>query len=144
MPESIDARLRQFLSNLVSRKHTDLLEMLTEDAVMEFPYHPPTTPAQLVGKHEIVQFYSGFGDFLTLHETRLVAAHQTTTPNVAILEYEGISWATQTERPYLQKYLTVLTFRQGRISHWTDYWNPVSVLNATGEPGSAPSPKIAF
>jgi hypothetical protein len=35
--------------------------MLTEDALMEFPYHLPTTPAQLVGKREIVQFFSASG-----------------------------------------------------------------------------------
>ena len=48
MPKFIDAKLQDFLSNLVTSKHHDLLEMLTEDAVMEFPYHLPTTPAQLV------------------------------------------------------------------------------------------------
>lgn len=133
MPESIDAKLQNFLSNLVSSKHHELLEMLAEDAVMEFPYHLPTTPAQLVGKQEIVQFFSGFGDFLTLDEIRLVAAHQTTNPDVAVLEYEGTGKATQTGRSYLQKYITVLTFRDGRISHWKDYWNPVNVFTATGE-----------
>lgn len=111
---------------------TDLLEMLTEDTVMEFPSDLPTTPTQLVGRQENVQFFSGFGGLMTHDEIRLVAEHQTTNPNVAILEYEGTGKATQTERPYLQKYITVLTFREGRISHWKDYWNPVNVvLNAS-------------
>ena len=44
MLERIDDKLQHFLSNLVSSKHPDLMEMLTEDAVMEFPYHLPTTP----------------------------------------------------------------------------------------------------
>jgi len=34
-------------------------------------YHLTTPPTQLVGKQEIVQFFSGFGDFLTLDEVRL-------------------------------------------------------------------------
>ena len=41
MPVPLDAKLRNFLNNLVSSKHHDLLEMLTENAVMEFPYHLP-------------------------------------------------------------------------------------------------------
>jgi hypothetical protein len=45
----------------VSSEHHDLLEMLTEDAVMEFPYHLPTTPAQFIGEREIVQFFSASG-----------------------------------------------------------------------------------
>ena len=139
MPAPLDAKLRNFLNNLVSSKHHDLLEMLTENTVMEFPYHLPTTPTQLVGKQEIAKFFAGFGDFLTLDEIRLVAAHRTDDPDVAILEYEGTGKATQTGRPYQQKYITVLTFRGERIAHWKDYWNPVSVLAATGEPGSVPS-----
>ena len=64
-----------------------------------------------------MEFFSAFGDFLTVDEILLVAAHQTTNPNVAVLEFEGRGKATQTGRPYLQKYITVLTFRDGRISH---------------------------
>ena len=139
MADFLDAKLRNFLTNLVSSKHHDLLEMLTEDAVMEFPYHLPTTPTQLVGKQEISRFFAGFGDLLTLDEIRLVAAHQTDDPNVAILEYEGTGKATQTGKPYQQKYITVLTFRDGRIRHWKDYWNPVSVLSATQASNSTPS-----
>ena len=139
MADFLDAKLRNFLTNLVSSKHHDLLEMLTEDAVMEFPYHLPTTPTQLVGKQEISRFFAGFGDLLTLDEIRLVAAHQTDDPNVAILEYEGTGKATQTGKPYQQKYITVLTFRDGRIAHWKDYWNPVSVLSATQASNSTPS-----
>jgi hypothetical protein len=37
-------------SNLVSPKHYDLLEMSTEDAVMELFYHLQTIPTQLFGK----------------------------------------------------------------------------------------------
>ena len=139
MPVPLDAKLRNFLNNLVSSKHHDLLEMLDEDAVMVFPYHLPTTPTQLVGKQEISKFFAGFGDFLTLDEIRLVASHRTDDPDVAILEYEGTGKATQTGRSYQQKYITVLTFRDGRIARWKDYWNPLSVLEATGEPGSVPS-----
>ncbi len=139
MSTSIAASLAQFLANVVNSKHRELLEMLSEDAEMEFPYHLPTTPAQLVGKPEIERFFAGFGDFLVLEETRLIAAHETADPNVGILEYEGQGKAAKTGRPYRQKYITVLTFHNGKIRHWKDYWNPMSVLDATSEPGSTPS-----
>ena len=139
MPERIDDKLHHFLSNLVSSKHPDLMEMLTEDAVMEFPYHLPTTPTQLVGKQEIVKYFAGIGNLMTFQEFRLVAAHQTINPNVAVLEYEGTGKAVQTGRSYQQQYITVLTFRDGRISHWKDYWNPISVVNAIGESDSEPN-----
>ena len=133
MLERNDGKLQHFLSNLVSSKHPQLMEMLTEDAVMEFPYHLPTTPTQLVGKQEIVKYFAGIGNLMTFDEFRLVAAHQTINPDAAVLEYEGTGKAVQTGRCYQQKYITVLIFRDGRISHWKDYWNPISVLNAIGE-----------
>ena len=139
MPERIDDKLQHFLSNLVSSKHSDLMDMLTEDAIMEFPYHLPTTPTQLVGKQEIVKYFAGVGNLMIFDEFRLVAAHQTFNPDVAVLEYEGSGKAVQTGRLYQQKYITVLTFRDGRISHWKDYWNPISVLNAIGESDSEPN-----
>ena len=71
---------------------TDLLEMLTENTVMEFPSDLPTTPTQLVGKQETLQFFSGFGGFLTHDEIRLVAVHQTTNPNLAILAKGAIAF----------------------------------------------------
>jgi hypothetical protein len=55
-------------------------------------------------------------------------------PNVAVLEVEGRGKAVQTGRPYVQQHITLLTFRDGRISHWKDYWNPMNVLTATAEP----------
>ena len=139
MAENVEAKLQQFLTNIVNAKHQELLEMLAEDAVIEFPYHLPTTPVQLVGKQEIVKFFSGFGEFLVLDKTRLIAIHQTTDPNLGILEYEGTGTATKLGRPYQQTYITVLTFREGQIAHWKDYWNPVNVLTATGALDSIPS-----
>ena len=43
MSEPIDAKLQLSPGNLVSPKHDDLLEVSTNDAVMEFPYHLPNT-----------------------------------------------------------------------------------------------------
>lgn len=132
MPESLDTKMQDFLSNLVSSKHLTLLEMLTEDAVIEFPYHPPTMPSQVTGKQQIERHFASLVDIVSINEIRLVATHQTTNPNVAVLEYEGEGKAVKTGRHYLQQYITVLTFRDGQISHWKDYWNPVNVANAIG------------
>jgi ketosteroid isomerase-like protein len=71
--------------------------------------------------------------------SRLISTDSLWYPDVAALEYEGTGKAAKTGRSYLQKYITVLTFREGRISHWKDYWNPVNVLTATAESDSAPS-----
>ena len=139
MSETLHQNLQAFLDNVVNAKHQELLGMLAEDAVMEFPYHLPTTPARLVGKPEIARFFAGFGNFLVLDEIHPTTLHETTDPNVGIVEYEGRGKAVQTGRPYVQQYITVLTFLDGKIAHWKDYWNPENVLGATAPPDAAAS-----
>jgi ketosteroid isomerase-like protein len=63
----------------------------------------------------------------------MIKAHHTTNADVAILEYEGRSGIVQAKRPYLQKYIAVLTFRDGLKAHWKDYRNPKNVLAAMGD-----------
>lgn len=133
VPDSLDGSLRRFLDALLDPKHQSLIAMLAEDAVMEFPYALPTSHKRLEGKNAIVGFLAQFEDFLILREITSVTTHRTTNPHIAILEYEGAGESLQTSRAYRQKYITVLTFRDGLICHWKDYWNPVSVLAATGD-----------
>ena len=76
--------------------------------------------------------FGALKNLIRLDEVRVVATHKTTNLNVVILESEGKGEAVQTGRPYEPKYITVLTFRDGRIVCWRDYWNPFTVLVALG------------
>lgn len=125
--------VKTFLEGLLDSEHEALITLLADDAVMEFPYALPNSVTRLDGRPEIVKFLSWFRDFLQLTEVKHVATHWTANLTVIILEYEGAGRIVQTGRSYHQKYISVLTVRDGRISHWKDYWNPVSVLVATGD-----------
>lgn len=130
---ALDASLKRFLDALLDSTHEDLIAMLAVDAVMEFPYAFASSPQRLEGKAEIVKFLTRFESFLVLRDIELVRAHHTTDANIAILEYEGFGESVKAGRPYRQKYITVLTFRDGQILYWKDYWNPIPVLAATGD-----------
>jgi len=64
MPKSIDAKLQHFLSNLVSSKRHDPLEMLTENAVMEFlsSYDASNAARRKAGDRAILLWFRGFPD----------------------------------------------------------------------------------
>lgn len=59
--------------------------------------------------------------------------HLTQDPNVAIVEFEGRSVSNETGAAYEQNYVSVVTFRDGRIAHIKEYYNPIRVLVTTGE-----------
>ncbi len=135
MPEmttNLDEALKFFCDNLVTPKWDALMDLLAEDAVMEFPYHLPGFPEKLRGKREIVPYFDLLKDRITINEVRLVTTHKTDDPNVVILEAVGKGHAVQTGHNYEPKYITVLTFRNGLIVHWKDYLNPFTVLIALG------------
>lgn len=56
--------------------------------------------------------------------------HRTIDPDVAIVEVEGFGVGLPTGEPYEQRYVCVITTRNGRIVRYKDYWNPVVFLRA--------------
>ena len=142
MPETtanIDETLNRSSDNLTTPKWDALMELLAEDAVMEFPYHLPGFPEKLTGKQQIVPYFSALKDRLLIEQVSILKMHKTIDPNVVIVESEAKGKAVQTGLPYEPKYITVLTFRDGLILRWQDYWNPFTVLTALGGAISLPT-----
>ena len=57
-----------------------------------------------------------------------VAKHQTSDPEVSILEFASSGRAVATGEPFDQRYISVIRVRDGHIVHYKDYWNPIAVL----------------
>ena len=67
--------------------------------------------------------------------TRLsnVAIHETTEPGVVIAEYDLHGEMTQTGEPFSQRFLMVMTVRDGQIVHSRDYANPLTGARLLGK-----------
>lgn len=131
-PKTIDEALECFLNNLTTPGWDSLMDLLAEDAVIEFPFAPPNRPHQLTGKQEIVPYFEALKKRMRLDEVRLIATHKTTDPNVVILQAEGNGQTIPDGRPLEPKYLEILTFRDGLIVRLQDYWNPLVGILAFG------------
>jgi ketosteroid isomerase-like protein len=138
MTKTLDDALELFVSTLATTDKNIYLDLLAEDAVLEYPYHFPNRPAILSGKQEIAGYFDAFREVLRLDEVRIVATHKTTIPHVVTLQVEGKGQAVQTGLPFEPKYLLVLTFCDGLICHWQHYFNPLTVLTALGGTFSFP------
>lgn len=133
MPEAtktVDELLEIFLVNAANP--SALLNLLADDAVIEFPYALPGRTQKLTGKQEIVPYFVALKDTIVIGEMRRVAVHRTTDPNIVIVQSEGKGRAVQTGQPFEQKYISVLTFRDGLLVRVQDYWNPFTVFTAFG------------
>jgi ketosteroid isomerase-like protein len=130
--KSVDGALKLFMDNLATPGWDTLVELLADDAVMEFPYAPPERTQKLNGKQEIVPYFDALKQTMSLDEVHLVATHKTTDPNVVILQAEGKGRALKSGCSFEPKYVVFLTFRGGLIVRWQDYWNPLTGILALG------------
>lgn len=107
-----------------------LLDLFAVDVVFEFPYAPDGLPKRLEGKAALAAHLERLGPLLSFGSMELgnVYADGTTV----IFEFSCRGEGVATGAPYDQVYISVVTFREGRIAHYRDYWNPLVVLTALG------------
>ena len=51
-------------------------------------------------------------------------------PDMVVLEFSGRGEGVITKEIYDQRYISVIRLRDGNITHYKDYWNPISFLRA--------------
>ena len=99
----------------------------TDDYVLELPYADP--PKRIEGK-EVVRAYlaQALGIFkisLTLNEI-----YECTDPNRLVLEYTSTGSVTTTGKPYANRYIAVVEFRDGQIALQREFYNPLVAVRS--------------
>lgn len=119
------------LLSLMSKASQTWVDLLAEDAVVEFPY-ASNTPKRLEGKEAI---YNYIKDALVQMQDLMftnIRVYPTTNPNILWAEFRGEAIIVPTDRHYQQDYVIRLETREGKIIHYREYWNPMSVIEAWG------------
>jgi ketosteroid isomerase-like protein len=131
--QTTDEAFKCFLNSFASPDwDTELVQLMAEDVIMEFPFAPPGRPQRLNGKEEVGAYFTELKRSIRIDSVSVVAIHKTTDPDVVIFQAQGKGRAIDTGLPFEPKYVDVLTFRDGLLARWQDYWNPLAVLVALG------------
>lgn len=109
---------------------TNFLDLFTDNAVLDYPFAPPGTPQQIVGKESIAAHAIRLAPLLEFGDFTLGSVYQLT--DVVIFEASCRGRGTETGLPYNQHYICVLHLRSGKIARWQDYWNPQVLIAALG------------
>ena len=104
--------------------------MFAEDGIMEFPFAPPGSPQRVAGKEALKAYLAAFPDMIKLTRIHPVTFHHGDQVMVAEFSTEGV--ATQTGNVFTQRYVSVIEYRDGHITHYQDYWNPLVAQVALG------------
>ncbi|MFE2375616.1 nuclear transport factor 2 family protein [Streptomyces sp. NPDC059398] len=102
-----------------------------ENGVFEFPFAPDGWPRRLEGRAAIADYMRGYPGHIDLHDFPSVEIHRTTSPRTIVTEMRGVGRLVRTGSPFDMTYIAVVTFDNGLITHYRDYWNPLTILRDT-------------
>jgi ketosteroid isomerase-like protein len=105
--------------------------LMAPDGYIEWPYRPPGVPARLQGRTEIRRHLTETAKaFIRFDEYRNVVVHETTDPEVVIVEYDAQGTVVATGAPFQQTVIAVIRVQDGLILSYRDYINPLPLVEA--------------
>ncbi|MCE9668665.1 nuclear transport factor 2 family protein [Myxococcus stipitatus] len=127
--ERAQETFRRHLQYLSSDRIPEWVALFAEDGVLEFPYGPEGFPQKVAGKQELFEYMKNFPRHFEVRFTNL-KFHETTDPALVVAEFSSEGKALTTGRPYNQTYISVVETRDGRITRYVDFWNPLVAMKA--------------
>ncbi|MGP3991412.1 nuclear transport factor 2 family protein [Streptomyces sp. 3N207] len=119
---------RHGLQLLLEKNIPAWVELWDDDGVFEFPFAPDGRPRQLAGKAAVADYMRGYPDHIDLHDFPDLEIHQTTDPRTIVVEMRAVGRLVRTGSPFEMTYIAVVTVEKGLITHYRDYWNPLTLL----------------
>lgn len=117
---------RHGLRLLVRKDIPGWVDLWHEDGVLEFPFAPPGWPARLEGRQAVADYMRHYPDHIDLHDFPDVTIHQTTAAETIVVEMRGVGRFVETGDPFDMAYIAVVTVKDGLITSYRDYWNPLA------------------
>jgi ketosteroid isomerase-like protein len=122
--------LQRSLDAFLAKDMKAWTDLCTDDVVAEFPFAPEGTPARIEGRSELFEYLRNYPDVIDVREIPTTRIYPTNDPNVAIAEWSVAGSVVGNGNPYNMRYATFVTFRDGLIANYREYWNPQVFLAA--------------
>jgi ketosteroid isomerase-like protein len=105
--------------------------LMAPDGYIEWPFRPEGLPERVQGREEIRRFLAAAARVpIRFDQYRDLVVHETTDPEVIIVEYKAIGTVTTTGAPFRQTIIAVFRVHNGRIVSYRDYLNPLVLAEA--------------
>jgi len=112
----------------------DYFDLLADDVVFEYVISVPGYPKRVEGRQNIIDLYSDYDVFMTVRSADNLRVYRDPTASVVVLEYEVHGESVQTGRPYNNRFVSIVTIKNGKVTCWRDYLDPIAVFDAAGWP----------
>jgi uncharacterized protein len=105
-------------------------DLCDENVVVEFPFAPDAASRRIVGRDAIYEYLRNYPNVIDLKTTATMMILETSDPNMAIAEWSALGQVISSGRPYEMSYATFVTFHNGLIVNYREYWNPMAFIAA--------------
>ncbi len=96
----------------------------------------PGYPRRVEGRQSVIDLYSDYDSFMTVHSADNLHVYRDPAASVVVLEYEVHGESVPTGLPYNNRFVSIVTIENGKVTWWRDYLDPVAVFDAAGWPSS--------
>ena len=124
--------IREGLAGLADGE--DYFDLLADDVVVEYVISVPGYPSRVEGRQAVIDLYSGYDDYMAVRTADNLRVYRDPEASVAVLEYEVHGESMLTRRPYNNRFASIITVRERKVTHWRDYLDPIAVFEASGWP----------
>ena len=112
----------------------DYFDLLADDVVVEYVISVPGYPRRVEGRQAVIDLYSGYDDYMTVHTADNLRVYRDPEASVTVLEYEVHGESALTGLPYNNRFASIITVKDRKVTQWRDYLDPIAVFDASGWP----------
>jgi ketosteroid isomerase-like protein len=128
--------VQRYLYLFSQQSWDEWIDLWADDGVLEFPFAPAGRRSRYVGKADILAYMKAVAvrmagrirseglDYFHVHAMR--------DPATTCLEMGVRGRILETGAPYLQKYISILEMKGGKLVLYREYWNPLVSMDANG------------
>lgn len=127
------AIVRRYIDAINRRDVDTKRALLAEDAVFEMPYAPDGFERRITGRGSIIAFVETVPSIIdaeNLHDVRVDSYHS--DPGEIVAEYRSDTVIKPTNAEYRNEYIGRFTVRDGRITRFAEYYDPIRLVVALG------------
>ena len=122
--------LRRSLDTFLAKDIKSWAELCDEDVFVEFPFAPDVASRKLIGRAAIYEYLKNYPSVIDIQSTPTLRVNATDDPNMAIAEWSVSGRVISNGNPYEMSYATFVTFKNGLIVNYREYWNPTVFVAA--------------
>ncbi len=122
--------LRRSLDTFLAKDMKGWADLCDENVVAEFPFAPEGSPRRLEGRTALYEYLRNYPSVIDVKTIPTLLTYATEDPNTAIAEWSASGVVLSNGNPYEMTYATFVTFKDGLIVNYREYWNPMAFMAA--------------